>query len=332
MNVDERYALSKSMKREGNMSKNVAAKKNKKHNSWKKEFKRNWSLYLLVAIPVAYLVIFKYIPMYGVQIAFKDYSLAKGITGSPWVGMKYFVKFMSNYQFKTILWNTIAISLYQLLTFPLAIILALLLNYVGKEKFKKSVQMITYAPHFISTVVMVGIIIQFLDARSGVVNQIIAAFGGETKNFMAYPEYFRHIYVWTGVWQGIGYSSIIYIAALSGVSAELHEAAIIDGASIIKRIWYVDIPTILPTIVIMLILQCGSILSVGYEKIYLMQNSLNLSQSEIISTYVYKQGIASAMPQYSYSTAIGLFVSVVNVILLVIVNTITSKLSDTSLF
>lgn len=314
------------------MSKNVAAKKNKKHNSWKKEFKRNWSLYLLVAIPVAYLVIFKYIPMYGVQIAFKDYSLAKGITGSPWVGMKYFVKFMSNYQFKTILWNTIAISLYQLLTFPLAIILALLLNYVGKEKFKKSVQMITYAPHFISTVVMVGIIIQFLDARSGVVNQIIAAFGGETKNFMAYPEYFRHIYVWTGVWQCIGYSSIIYIAALSGVSAELHEAAIIDGASIIKRIWYVDIPTILPTIVIMLILQCGSILSVGYEKIYLMQNSLNLSQSEIISTYVYKQGIASAMPQYSYSTAIGLFVSVVNVILLVIVNTITSKLSDTSLF
>ena len=314
------------------MSKNVAANKNKKHNSWKKEVKRNWSLYLLVAIPVAYLVIFKYIPMYGVQIAFKDYSLAKGITGSPWVGMKYFVKFMSNYQFKTILWNTIAISLYQLLTFPLAIILALLLNYVGKEKFKKSVQMITYAPHFISTVVMVGIIIQFLDARSGVVNQIIAAFGGETKNFMAYPEYFRHIYVWTGVWQGIGYSSIIYIAALSGVSAELHEAAIIDGASIIKRIWYVDIPTILPTIVIMLILQCGSILSVGYEKIYLMQNSLNLSQSEIISTYVYKQGIASAMPQYSYSTAIGLFVSIVNVILLVIVNTITSKLSDTSLF
>lgn len=320
------------MKREGNMSKNAATKKNKKHNSWKKEFKRNWSLYLLVAIPVVYLVIFKYIPMYGVQIAFKDYSLAKGITESPWAGMKYFVKFMSNYQFKTILWNTIAISLYQLLTFPLAIILALLLNYVGKEKFKKSVQMITYAPHFVSTVVMVGIIIQFLDARSGVVNQIIAAFGGETKNFMAYPEYFRHIYVWTGVWQGIGYSSIIYIAALSGVSAELHEAAIIDGASIIKRIWYVDIPTILPTIVIMLILQCGSILSVGYEKIYLMQNSLNLSQSEIISTYVYKQGIASAMPQYSYSTAIGLFVSIVNVILLVIVNTITSKLSDTSLF
>ena len=306
------------------MSKNAATKKNKKHNSWKKEFKRNWSLYLLVAIPVVYLVIFKYIPMYGVQIAFKDYSLAKGITESPWAGI--------NYQFKTILWNTIAISLYQLLTFPLAIILALLLNYVGKEKFKKSVQMITYAPHFISTVVMVGIIIQFLDARSGVVNQIIAAFGGETKNFMAYPEYFRHIYVWTGVWQGIGYSSIIYIAALSGVSAELHEAAIIDGASIIKRIWYVDIPTILPTIVIMLILQCGSILSVGYEKIYLMQNSLNLSQSEIISTYVYKQGIASAMPQYSYSTAIGLFVSIVNVILLVIVNTITSKLSDTSLF
>lgn len=286
----------------------------------------------MVAIPVAYLIVFKYLPMYGVQIAFRDYAPAKGITGSPWVGLKHFQKFINNYQFKQILWNTIAISLYQLLTFPLPIVLAIFLNYVKKERFKKVVQMVSYAPHFISTVVMVGIIIQFLDARSGVVNALITAVGGQAKNFMAYPEYFRHIYVWTGVWQGIGYSSIIYIAALSGVSAELHEAAIIDGANIVKRIWHVDLPAIRPTIVIMLIMQCGSILSVGYEKIYLLQNSLNRNQSEIISTYVYKQGIAAALPQYSYSTAIGLFVSIVNVILLILVNSITKKLGETSLF
>lgn len=302
------------------------------HLALRREIRKNWSLYVMVAIPVAYLILFKYLPMYGVQIAFRDYAPAKGITGSPWVGFKHFAKFINNYQFKQILWNTIAISLYQLLTFPLPIVLAIFLNYVKKERFKKAVQMVSYAPHFISTVVMVGIIIQFLDARSGVVNALITAVGGEAKNFMAYPEYFRHIYVWTGVWQGIGYSSIIYIAALSGVSAELHEAAIIDGANIVKRIWHVDLPAIRPTIVIMLIMQCGSILSVGYEKIYLLQNSLNRNQSEIISTYVYKQGIAASLPQYSYSTAIGLFVSIVNVILLILVNQITKKLGETSLF
>lgn len=314
------------------MANNSVRKTKQPRPSLAKDLKRNWSLYLMVAIPVAYLIIFKYIPMYGVQIAFRDYVPIQGISGSEWVGLKHFQKFISNYQFKTILWNTISISLYQLATFPLPIVLAVLLNYVSREKFKKVVQMVSYAPHFISTVVMVGIIIQFLDARSGAVNMLITALGGTATNFLAYPEYFRHIYVWTGVWQSIGYSSIIYIAALSGVSSELHEAAIIDGANIFKRIWYVDIPTIRPTIVIMLIMQCGSILSVGYEKIYLMQNSLNLSQSEIISTYVYKQGIASSLPQYSYSTAIGLFVSVVNVILLIAVNQITKKLGDTSLF
>jgi len=296
------------------------------------ELKRNWSLYLLVSIPLIYLILFKYVPMYGVQIAFKDYVPAKGITGSPWVGFKHFIKFMSNYKFKDIIWNTLSISLYQLCTFPLPIILALLLNYIKKEKFKKTVQMVSYAPHFISTVVMVGILIQFLDARNGIINQIIELLGGEAQNFMAKKEYFRHIYVWSGVWQSIGYSSIIYIAALSGVSSELHEAAIIDGANILKRIWHVDLPSILPTIAILLIMQCGSILSVGYEKIYLMQNNLNLAQSEIISTYVYKQGIISAIPQYSYSTAIGLFVSVINVILLLITNKIVDKMTGNSLF
>lgn len=310
----------------------ISAKKRTVFQSIIYEFKRNWSLYLLVSVPVIYLILFKYIPMYGVQIAFKDYVPAKGITGSEWVGFKHFVKFIENYKFKDIIWNTLAISLYQLCTFPLPIILALFLNYIKREKFKKTVQMVSYAPHFISTVVMVGILIQFLDARNGVINQLIELVGGEAQNFMAKKEYFRHIYVWSGVWQSIGYNSIIYIAALSGVSSELHEAAIIDGANIVKRIWHVDLPSILPTIAILLIMQCGSILSVGYEKIYLMQNNLNLAQSEIISTYVYKQGIISSIPQYSYSTAIGLFVSIINVILLLITNKIVDKMTGSSLF
>lgn len=310
----------------------ISAKKRTVFQSIIYELKRNWSLYLLVSVPVIYLILFKYIPMYGVQIAFKDYVPAKGITGSEWVGFKHFIKFIQNYKFKDIIWNTLAISLYQLCTFPLPIILALFLNYIKREKFKKTVQMVSYAPHFISTVVMVGILIQFLDARNGVINQLIELVGGEAQNFMAKKEYFRHIYVWSGVWQSIGYNSIIYIAALSGVSSELHEAAIIDGANIVKRIWHVDLPSILPTIAILLIMQCGSILSVGYEKIYLMQNNLNLAQSEIISTYVYKQGIISSIPQYSYSTAIGLFVSIINVILLLITNKIVDKMTGSSLF
>lgn len=309
----------------------IQTKKKLRKNTFHK-IRKNLGLYILVVIPIIYIIVFKYIPMYGVQIAFRDYAPAKGIMGSTWVGLKYFKKFVENYQFKQIVWNTMAISLYQLATFPFPIILALLLNYIRIQKFKKTVQMVTYAPYFLSTVVMVGIIIQFLDARSGLINTIITAFGGDAQNFMANSNSFRTIYVWSGVWQSIGYSSIIYIAALSGVPAELHEAAIMDGANILKRIWHIDIPTIMPTISIMLILQCGSILSIGYEKIYLMQNSLNLSASEVISTYVYKQGIASSMPQYSYSTAIGLFVSVINVVLLIIVNKLTSKLSGNSLF
>lgn len=297
-----------------------------------REIRKNWGLYLLVSIPLLYLILFKYWPMYGVQIAFRNYSPARSIANSPWVELKYFQKFMGNYQFKRILGNTIAISLYSLLTFPLPILLAVLLNYVTRPRFKKTVQMISYMPHFISTVVMVGIILQFLDVRSGMLNMLLTALGREPVNFMAKPAYFRTIYILSGVWQSLGYNSIIYIAALSGVSPELHEAAIVDGANILKRIWHVDLPGILPTISILLIMQCGSILSVGYEKIYLMQNSLNLSVSEIISTYVYKQGIAASMPQYSYATAIGLFVSVVNVIMLLIVNAASNRLSGNSLF
>lgn len=295
------------------------------------ELKRNWGLYLLVSIPLAYLIIFKYIPMYGVQIAFREYKPGQGFSSGEWVGLKYFMRFLTHYNFKKIMLNTISISLYSLATFPLPIILALLLNYVRNQRFKKTVQMVSYAPYFISTVVMVGMILQFLDAKTGIINILVKLLGGEAQNWMAKPEYFRHIYIWTDVWQGLGYSSIMYISALASVSPELHEAAIIDGANIRQRIWHVDLPGILPTVSIMLILRCGSILSVGYEKIYLMQNNLNLSISEIISTYVYKEGLTAAVPQYSYSTAVNLFVSVINIIMLLCVNKITKKFSGNSL-
>ena len=296
------------------------------------ELRKNWSLYLLVSIPVIYLIIFKYWPMYGVQIAFRDYKVVRTIWESPWVGLKYIRKFIEYRKFWELIRNTFLISFYSLCTFPAPIVLALLLNYMPNQKFKKAVQMISYAPHFISTVVMVGILLQFLDTRSGLINVVIQAAGGKSINFMAKPQYFRTIYVLSGLWQGVGYSSIIYISALSGVSPELHEAAIVDGANILKRIWHIDLPTILPTVAILLIMNCGSMLSVGYEKIYLMQNSLNNKVSEVISTYTYKQGLASDTPQYSYGAAIGLFISFINVIMLLIVNKITGKLSGSSLF
>ena len=300
--------------------------------SVQREVYKNWSLYLLVAIPVIYLIVFKYIPMYGVQIAFKRYQPVRGIEGSPWVGLEYFEQFITNHKFWSIIRNTLCISLYSLATFPLSIVLAILLNYIPFRRFQKTVQLISYAPHFISTVVMVSIILQFLDTRNGLINFLITAFGGEAINFMGRKEMFYHIYVWSGVWQGIGYASIIYIAALAGVSPELHEAAIMDGATIMKRVWHIDIPSILPTVMIMFIMQCGSVMSVGYEKVFLMQNDMNLQVSEVIDTYVYKQGLTSSMPKYSYSTAVGLFVSVINVILLVTVNGIAKTASGSSLW
>lgn len=300
--------------------------------SVQREIYKNWSLYLLVAVPVIYLIIFKYIPMYGVQIAFRRYQPVYGIEGSPWVRLDYFEQFMTNYKFWDIIRNTLSISIYSLLTFPLSIILAVLLNYIPFRKFQKTVQLVSYAPHFISTVVMVSMILQFLDTRTGLVNALITALGGEAINFMGRKDLFYHIYVWSGVWQGVGYASIIYIAALAGVSPELHEAAIMDGATIMKRVWHIDLPSILPTVMIMFIMQCGTVMSVGYEKVYLMQNSMNLEVSEVIDTYVYKQGLTSTMPKYSYSTAVGLFVSIINVILLVTVNTIAKKVSGSSLW
>lgn len=300
----------------------------------KRDVTRNWQLYLIVLLPLAILIIFKYIPMYGAQIAFREFKITKPITAGKWVGFKYFIKFFESPKFWTYIYNTLAISFYELLTFPLSLVLALLLNYLPFRRYRKTVQMVSYFPHFISTVVMCGIILQFLKARGGMINILLGVFGVEAKNWLTYPEAFRHIYVWSGVWQNLGYNSIIYIAALSSVSPDLHEAAIVDGADIIKRIWHVDIPSVLPTFCILLIMRCGNILNVGFQKVLLLQNNLNIAASEIISTYTYNIGLNSsgAVPQYAYGAAIGLFTSVINLILLVAVNKITKKLSGNGLW
>jgi len=296
------------------------------------ELQRYGALYVMLLIPLVILILFKYMPMYGVQIAFKDYKISRTIAESPWVGFKYFTKFFNSFQFKQIMGNTLSINLYSLATFPLSLLFALMVHYLTLPKFKKTVQMVSYAPHFISRVVMCSMIIQFLDARGGIINEFLALFGVEPVNYMAKPEYFYTIYVWSDVWQKIGYNSIIYVAALAGVSQELHEAAIVDGAPIVKRIWYIDIPSVLPTFCILLIMQCGQLLNLGYEKVLLLQNNLNNDVSQVISTYSYEIGIAASRPQYSYASAIGLFTSVINMTMLFIVNKITKKLSGNSLW
>ncbi|NLD88384.1 MAG: sugar ABC transporter permease [Clostridiales bacterium] len=297
----------------------------------KKEIKKNWQVYVMLIPLTAFYIVFYLMPLYGVQIAFRNFSPSKGIWGSDWVGLDNFKKFFYSPYFKLVIKNTFLISIYNLAVgIPLPIILALIINHERNAGFKRVVQTISYAPHFISTVVIVGMLKMFLSPYNGIVSIIVNALGGTAQNYMAKPELFRHLYVWSGVWQNLGFSAIIYIAALTAVSPELHEAAVIDGANVLKRIWHIDIPGILPTVVIMTILSIGSILSVGYEKVYLMQNDLNGDVSEVISTYVYKQGLLSA--KYSYASAAGLFNSVVNFTMLVIANYISGKLGETSLF
>ena len=309
----------------------AAGKKNGFFTRLRKDLKKNYILYLLILPVFLYYVIFAYVPMYGIQLAFKEFVPKLGIFGSPWVGLDNFTRFFSSYNFQSLLLNTLGISVYGLLAgFPIPILFALLLNYLPGKRFRKSVQMVSYAPNFISVVVMCGMITIFLAPDTGIVNQIITALGGKSVSFLSVPGYFKSIYVWTGVWQGMGFSSIIYISALSGVDGQLHEAAIIDGATKFQRIVHIDIPSIAPTMIILLILSLGSIMSVGFEKIYLLQNSLNMSASDVISTYVYRVGLIDS--DYSYSTAVGLFNSVINAILLVTVNTAAKKLSSTSLW
>lgn len=301
--------------------------------SIKKQVLQGWQLYVLLSLPIAYIVIFKYVPMYGAVIAFKNFQVSRGILGSPWVGLTHFHRFVTSYQFTRVLRNTLVLSFYSLAAgFPLPILLALSLNYVTNLRYKKTVQLVTYAPHFISTVVMVGMILRFLDTRSGVVNNALGLVGFGPVNFMAEPAYFSSIYVWTGVWQNLGYGSIIYLAALSGIDPELHSAAIVDGATKVQRMWHIDLPGILPTATVLLIMNTGRVLDVGFEKAFLMQNPLNLRVSEIINTYVYKVGLTAAFPNYSYSAAIGLFKSIIGLILIITVNRVAKTLSETSLW
>lgn len=293
--------------------------------------KKNWILYAMI-LPVAiYYIIFAYAPMYGIQLAFKDYQVKEGIMGSPWVGLEHFVRFFKSYNFGQLLKNTIGISVYSLLVgFPIPIIFALMLNYLRNKFLKKTVQMVSYAPYFISTVVMCGMIAIFMNPDTGILNVIRNFFGMESVDFLAKPEWFKDIYVWTGVWQGMGWSSIIYISALSGVDYQLHEAAIMDGATKIQRMIHVDLPSIKPTIIMLLILQIGSLMNVGFEKVFLLQNTLNKSAASVISTYTYEVGLINS--DYGYSTAVGLFNSLINVILIVGANQICKKLADESLF
>ena len=293
--------------------------------------RRDYELYLFLLPTVLFFLIFAYGPMFGLQIAFQDFNGALGFWRSPWVGLKHFRNFFSSYFFWPLIGNTLAVSVYSLLAgFPLPILLALMLNEVKNSKIKRTIQTVTYMPHFISTVVMVGMLMAFLSPSTGIFNHFISALGGEPVNFMGEAKWFRHIYVWSGVWQGMGWGSIIYLAALSNVDPQLHESAVIDGASRIQCIWHINIPAILPTIVTMLILNAGSVLGVGFEKVFLMQNDLNRETSEVISTYVYRRGLINA--EYSFSTAVGLFNSVVNFIILVVVNYLAKKLGETSLF
>lgn len=293
--------------------------------------KRNWFLYLMLLVPVTYTVIFKYLPMVGIQIAFRDYRVVDGIFGSPWAGMKYFKMFFDSPNFIPVLKNTLLLSAYNiLLSFPFAIVFAVMVNEVSNTKFKKTVQLISYAPYFISTVVLVAMLMDFTNIRTGLINTFLGAFGIEPINFFGEAKYFRSLYVWSNVWQSTGYSAIIYIAALTGIDPTLYEAAKIDGATRLQKIRYVDLPCLKPTIIILLIVSVGQIMNLGFEKAFLMQTPLNRDTSEIIATYSYK--IAFESGQYSFSTAIGLFNSVVNMVLLLVVNRISRKLADASLW
>lgn len=302
---------------------------NKKRKNLLRDLKRDRVLYLMILPAIVAVFIFHYIPLYGVQIAFKDYSTKRGIWGSEWVGFKYFIKFFQYPYFTRIMWNTLKINLVSLLTFPLPVIFALMLNEMGSSRLRKACQTITYAPHFVSTVVVCSMVMLFV-GREGLINIVTGFFGKEAVDYMGSPAAFPWIYVISDCWSGLGWGSIIYTATLSGVSLELVEAARIDGASRMQVIWYVYLPQLKSTIIIMLILKMGSMLGVGFEKVFLLQNSLNLESSSVISTYVYQIGIESS--QFSYSTAIGLFNSIVNIILVTCANQISKKFGESGLW
>ena len=296
-----------------------------------KRILRAWQLYVLLAPAILYILVFKYWPMYGVQIAFKNYNPVDGFTDCPWVGLTHFIRFVNSYQFGQVIGNTLWIALLGLLVaFPVPIVLALLVNQLQSEKFKKFTQTVLYSPAFISTVVVVGIMFVVLSPRSGLVNNAIQLGGGEPIFFMGSAEWFRPIYVLSDVWQNAGFSMIVYLAALAGIDPALHDAAKVDGASKLQRIRHIDLPGIMPVITVLFILAIGNLLNVGFEKALLMQTPLNLSTSEIIQTYVYHAGLQQA--QFSYSAAIGLFNSILNLALLLFFNSVARRANQSTLW
>ena len=300
-----------------------------------KRLRKDWRIYggayLMGIAVIVYYIVFHYVPLVGAQIAFKDFKPRRGIWGSQWVGFAHFLNFFRSFYFWRLIRNTLTISLAGLVfTFPCAILFALSINEVHHRVFKRMVQTISYMPHFISNVVLCGMVIAFTSPSTGVINLLIRALGGESVDFMSNPRYFRTLYVFSGVWQQTGWSSIIYIAALAGIDREMIEAAQIDGVSRMQKIWYINLPSILPTIIVLLIMNCGRVMNIGFEKIFLLQNALNMEVSEVIPTYVYKRGLLGA--QFSFSAMVDLFNSLINLALLVTVNQISRKVSETSLW
>lgn len=292
---------------------------------------RNYEYYLFILPAAVWYIIFMYVPIYGLQIAFRDYRPAVGIWDSEWIGLHHFRRFYQSYYFWPVIRNTVIISLYSLIaTFPLPIIFALMLNELKNEKLKKNIQTMSYAPHFISIVVLVGMLSIFFDPRYGLVNNVLAGLGLDRINFLYDPDATRHLYVWSGVWQNLGWGSIIYVAALSAVDNEILEAATVDGATRMQKIRYINLPTILPTIIIMLIMNLGSIMNVGFDKMFLMRNELNSDSTTVISIYVYLRGIESM--DYSFASAVGLFNNVINFIFLYIANKMAKVSTGTSFF
>nr|WP_318686474.1 ABC transporter permease subunit [uncultured Acetatifactor sp.] len=303
-------------------------------NKWirlKKNIKRDKALLLIILPVVVHYLVFFYYPMYGNIIAFKDYSPTKGIWGSDWVGFQYFVQFFRSPYFVRVLRNTALISVYSILWgFPIPILFALLTNDLKAGVYKRVVQAVSYIPYFISTVIICGMLVNFLSPSTGIVNMVIEALGGEPINFLMEPKWFRTVFIASGVWQGFGWSAIIYLAALTGVSPELYEAAKMDGASKIQRVIHISIPSILPTIVVTLILQIGTLMSIGYEKIILLYNPVTLEVADVISSYTYRTGLVEG--NYSFASAVGLFNSVINLILVAFANKVSRKVSEVSLW
>ncbi len=311
--------------------KTIATKK-----SYWQRIAENWQMYLFLLLPIIWLLVFKYEPMYGAQIAFRKYKISKGILGSPWVGLDNFEKFFTSVYFARTVGNTLYLSIYSLIVgFPLPILFALLLNSVRRRSWRGWIENVTYMPHFISTVVIVGMLKRVFDVNTGLISNVYSVFGGNRLPFDMFigDTNFRTLYIWSGVWQGTGWGSIIYMAALSAVDPQLHEAAMVDGATRFQRLLHIDLPAIVPTITITLILRFGSIMGIGFDKAFLMQNDTNLAASEVISTYVYKVGLTSSNNMnYSYSTAIGLFNSVINLIMISLVNFTSNRINGSGLW